>query len=110
MFDSHIAKIEKTGDNINVYMAQRAQLPNQSWAVALAPFPSHICDELGIKNAILVNLACTDAVSWMLDMTKHFLQSVYLGIFLLMMQILANVNGSQVWDVNLAKSSLNPRT
>lgn len=67
-FEKFITKVEKEGNTLYLYEGQYGE------GQVLAPFPGHLFACEDDKNAALTYLACTDAVSFMLDLVKSSLK------------------------------------
>lgn len=72
VYDKYIVKIEEK--NGTLYLRE-GQYPDIKSALdVIFPFPKDLVTTEEDKKAVLVHLACSDAVAWMHDLVEYFLK------------------------------------
>lgn len=66
-FEKLITKVEKEDDTLYLYEGQYGE-------EALVPFPNHLFHCTDDREAALTYYACSDAVAFMLEITRNFLK------------------------------------
>jgi len=73
IFDQPIAKVEIKEDK--VYMHDGRYSTGLSRYDFVQPFPNHLLSNESDKKAVLVYMACSDAVGWMQEVVEYVLAS-----------------------------------